>query len=387
MCKTPVNGPDGITFACRECDDCISARINDWADRAMAEKATSKETLVLTLTYRNQEDGTEPEGAKAFNYKHVQDFLKRVRDAYKQKYGKTGEIRYIVAGERGSQRDRVHWHMILFADRPISQLGDIRHPITRKILNAMPFGKKKRFIWRFWKHGHCNAFEPEMSGMRYVLKYCVKDQFNIVKSQGKGRETKAETHGASMFRMSKKPPIGQRYLERQIADWRERGVVPPQAVLRVEGVRGYWWPKKDQRTYLLEELHEINREHKEAHGKDCAGWTSLLASVLSQEKDWETLVYGKQEELEGDGEAFEQRIRETQQIRAKQQQATNIRDQCGSAKVCRKCWNGFTKETRREFREWYHGQAHPTGKVCNPFCTLNANGERGWAFGTARRAS
>lgn len=382
MCITPNIGPDGQIFACRTCNDCIKTRKNDWADRAMAEKATSKETLVLTLTYRNNPDGTQPDGAKAFRYKHVQDFLKRVRKAYTDKYGEVGEIRYIVAGERGSQRDRVHWHMILYADRPIKHLAEISHVNTGKVLKDMPLGKKRRFIWGFWDHGHCNAFEPELAGMHYVLKYCIKDAFNVVKAKGTARETKSETHGASMFRMSKKPPIGQRFLEKQVASWRERGVVPPSAQVNVPEMRGYWYPRGPQREYLLEQLHEINREYRELHGRDCAQWTSLLSSVVEREKDWETLIYGSMEEELEDGQAFEQRLRETQETRARAQRAAEIRTTCGGKKVCRRCWRGFTPETRQDFRRWYAKAEHERGKP-NPYCTRNAYGEISWAFGIA----
>src|SRR5690554_1488542 len=122
MCSNIIKHGD-VEFACRTCNECISARKNDWVARAMAEKAVSGETIAIELTYRNSLDGTLPDAAKAFKYRDVQLFLKRLRKAYTDEYRQAGEIRYIVVGERGSKRKRVHWHMVIFSDRPISTLG------------------------------------------------------------------------------------------------------------------------------------------------------------------------------------------------------------------------------------------------------------------------
>jgi hypothetical protein len=279
----------------------------------MAEKAYMKHAFLITLTYRNNENGTKPDGARTFVYRHVQLFLKRVRKAYNQKYDATGEISYIIAGERGSQKDRVHWHMVLFSKRPIDMLGEWtdhkQKPVTDwlgNIVNRPIIGKKKRCHWSFWEHGHVNVLRPDRKGMAYVVKYCLKDSFNVVNSKGTAREGKAENHGASYFRMSKKPPIGQRYLRQKLESWAERGVVPPELEITIPDYRGgYWYPKGKLRDWLLGGVREINEAIKAATGKDAAGWRPLLASVWNDEKDADNLLYSEPEPYlidEGKGE-------------------------------------------------------------------------------------
>lgn len=205
MCSQPQN-INGNQFACGHCNNCIAARKNDWIARAMAEKATSANTYSLELTYRNDVDGNAPDGARVFTFRHVQEFLKRVRSDYYRAYRKRGELRYLVVGERGSKRDRVHWHMILFSKRPLARLGSWRCPNTGKYVKPLPM--HERVLWNFWPHGHVHFGDPDQRGIGYALKYILKDQFALSKAKGTMRESKAERYAASMFRMSKNQPSG-----------------------------------------------------------------------------------------------------------------------------------------------------------------------------------
>lgn len=357
MCSDPITTIDNqtgeeLTFACRVCNDCLKARKNDWVARACAEKATTEgETLVFGLTYRNNEDGSQPDGAKVFVYKHVSDFLKRLRQAYHRMYKERGEVRFMVMGEKGSLNGRCHWHMILFATKPISCLGEWSDLKFNKIEGMR---LEEETIWSLWPHGMLKPQVPDQGGMAYVLKYLMKDQFNVVKSKGTMREHKAEVHGASYFRMSKHPPIGQVFLERYCDEFADLQTVPINLNVKVPDYTGYWYPKREQRRYLLERLHQINEDYRETHGRDCPTWSSLLQTVGDcNAKDWEILVYGKEQEDEDADqflvEEFEQRrdrIRHATQVNA-------IRSRCGGTRHCVRCRRGDPAQRRKRFRTWY----------------------------------
>ena len=393
MCTRPVTVSDPVeghtTFACRVCKECIDARRNDWVARCVAEKAVSGYTLPIDMTYRNNEDGSLPGAAKAFKYSDVSDFLKRLRQAYFRKYKVRDEIRFIVAGENGSDNDRVHWHMILYADKDLSALGKwsdfwfnpIKGPRTRRMDH-----------WTLWPHGHVMTKEASQEGIQYVLKYALKDQFNVVNSKGHAREAKAFNHASSKFNMSKYPPLGFRYLERKCDEWEEKLIVPIQLQIKPPGYNGFWWVKGKMREYLVERLYQINEKRKRLHGRDCPQWNTLLTSVVDGNKDWETLIYGP--ETQEYIEPFDRWKWQEELGHAE----VPIRKNCGGPNVCRKCFRGLGRETKEAHRNWYYGQqaeyvqdtTSPQGqnfdewwrakKQINPFCTLGDLQDRKDAF-------
>ncbi|CAD0186690.1 hypothetical protein RUESEDTHA_03600 [Ruegeria sp. THAF57] len=401
MCSNPQTANDDngnqLTFACRVCNDCITARKNDWIARGMAEMATSQQTLVINLTYRNNPDETLPDAAKAFRYSDVQRFLKHLRERYYDEYHTRNELRYVIAGERGSQKGRVHWHMIIWGDRPFKHLGQWRDEKFRSIPANRP-GKIPgtnvyyRDHWSFWPHGHVTTDEPTQGTLAYVLKYALKDQFNIVKSAGTMREAKAENHGASYFRMSKVPPIGFRWLEKRCDEWEAKEVVPVTLQLKVPEYSGYWWPKAKQREYLLQRLHIINQKRNEKYRRDCPQWDALLASVCDSEKDWEGLQYGQIEEEKDLFDKWEW------QNRLGEKHAPRIRERCGGALICRHCWHHQTRKERFAYWRWWQDQTaqyvtdttspeHQTFKqwyrakrAINPFCLQKDEPEQQSAF-------
>lgn len=294
MCSDPQSNSFAPTgkVACRKCNECITAYKNDWVARSMAEKATMGNALVLMLSYPNNPDGTLPDSARAFKYKDVQDFMKRLRKAYKAKYNATGEISYIVAGELGSKRKRVHWHMILFSKRSLHDLGEWT-TLKGKAMDGPKITEKGwNQHWSIWSdfHGYVCPQVPDQGGVAYVLKYAMKDQFNVVKSEGTARFTKSERHAAGMFRMSKQPAIGWRYLQEKIDDWDERGCVPTDLLVKIPGYSGYYWPKGKTREAALKALHDINHMIREEKGRDAPQWDALLHSVAARDADHSLLL-------------------------------------------------------------------------------------------------
>lgn len=180
MCISPSQLPDGTLVACRHCALCQRNRVDDLVGRCLAEADTATRAFSVTLTY----SGNGPETV-VLRYSDVQLFLKRLRkDGFK--------VRYICAGEYGSKSGRAHWHIVLFFYGKIPDVD----------LNT-------RFDWSYWPHGFSYFQSPDEGGMRYVLKYALKDQ---------------DKSGVRRLSMSKKPPLGYDFFMRLADDIVERGL-------------------------------------------------------------------------------------------------------------------------------------------------------------------
>ena len=204
MCITPIRLPTG-EVACRNCWQCRENRVNDLVGRCIAEARVATKTLAVTLTY----EGDTPSSAH-LNYADFQQFMKRLRRA-------GHKVRYIVAGEYGSQKGRAHWHAVLFFDEtdPETPKIDIvegweMEPENR--LKTLPEGVAKgytpkvcledRMFWTFWPDGFVYFEKAQYEGFRYLMKYVLK-QLDAPES--------VETNHLAM---SKKPPLGTEYLKK-----------------------------------------------------------------------------------------------------------------------------------------------------------------------------
>lgn len=367
MCNDLQQNDLGQTFACRKCDDCIKTRKADWVCRAMAETAMTHQTYGFTLTYRDDPLGGKPDGAKLFIYPHVQTFLKQLRESYFRQHQARGEIRFLCAGERGSKRDRVHWHMIIWAQRDFLDLGQWTDFVGRKTDGPRIDNKDALDHWSFWDHGTVDVIEPSQRGISYVVKYALKDQVNVVRSKGQKRLDHAERFSASHFMMSKKPAIGQSWIEAKLDSWRERLVVPTTLHLKVPNYSGYYWPRGKQRDALLAGLHDINELCNDQLGRDAAQWSALLDSVANSEKDWEGLIYGTQEPSTPRPEDV--RWEQGNEIAA----TRAIRRRCGGIAPCAACYRGLSEEKQANARTWAASRSASIAKE-RPFTGLDSEG-------------
>ena len=158
MCSEPIE-MNGQLVACRTCDDCLNTRKNTWVARCMAEKEISPNCFMVNLSYKDNPDGSKPISARVFNYRDIQLFLKSLRKVYKDKYAASGEIRFIACGERGSKGSkRLHWHLIIWSNHPITELGTWKEFHSRKPTDIPEMGI--RYSWSISDHGHCYFKEP-----------------------------------------------------------------------------------------------------------------------------------------------------------------------------------------------------------------------------------
>lgn len=304
MCSDPQE-KDGLAFACRRCDECIATRRHGWVARAMAEKSDWSHSACVTLTY--SDDTQESRDAAAmFCYAHVSDFLKRLRSASAREAKKAGwnfkpVIRFLCAGEQGDRNGRCHWHMIIYSNFDLALLGQfrLRGKLVSHRRDMITEGKRKRRLnWTLWPFGFMTLQEPDQSAMNYVLSYCLKDQFTEEKSRDTMRHAQAENFATGLFRMSKRPSIGENFLMRKMESLLEKGAVLPALQISVPGMEGYWQPTGGFRKRLLWCLHALNKRILWATGANAPQWPTLLASCSQFEADLEVLNGPKSEKID-----------------------------------------------------------------------------------------
>ena len=178
---------------CGKCLPCLKKRRSDWTLRLEHEYLESDSAYFVTLTYDNHNVPRTKEGYPTLYKKHVQDYIKRLRNSHvayvvrelglktrKEVKNVSKPIRYFAVGEYGSKTRRPHYHIILF---------------NMDIGNTNSLGTK-------WKYGHVDIGTVTGSSINYTTKYMFK-QFGQ-----KDKRIRPFTL------MSKKPIIGNSYLEK-----------------------------------------------------------------------------------------------------------------------------------------------------------------------------
>lgn len=293
----------GQIVGCNSCDSCVGRRVHSWCARCMMEKETMGHALVFALTYSEETEHSRM-AAKSFCYNDVQRLMWSIRRQVAHHYKRTAVVSFIAAGEKGERFSlRCHWHVVVFSEVDLTALGTWLAPwgqvkARREIITPAGVKPAWRRNWSLWPHGFVTVQEPDYGGMRYALAYALKDQFNVRNSEGTAREAKAETFGTGYLVMSKKPPIGARWVDIFVEQCREAGVVPPTRRLRVAGLEKPFWPTGLLADRLLTGLASVNADVVAATGKPATGWTSLLHEVKDSPKHLESLGMpdGKEEQ-------------------------------------------------------------------------------------------
>ena len=177
---------------CGKCLPCQKKRRSEWSLRLEHEYLFSESALFITLTYSDLNLPRTKEGYPTLNKKHVQDYIKRLRNENVKYVTKTLKcdkkdvknrsraIRYYAVGEYGTKTRRPHYHLILF---------------NMDVENIAPVKNQ-------WKYGMSDVGTVTSASINYVTKYMFK-QFN--------RKTDKRIPPFSL--MSKKPIIGHDYIQ------------------------------------------------------------------------------------------------------------------------------------------------------------------------------
>lgn len=315
MCSDPqtfISKTTGaeVVGACRICDECIAARRAGWVARAMAEKTQWQHALCVSLTYDDKAPGGY-DAARFFAYHDVRAFIQRVTAALRR-IDKALFVRFICAGEQGSRNGRCHWHLILYSDHDLRTLGTVSlgGQVLKDPESMMTVGKKKRRLhWSLWavnKYplGFVTFGDADQAGASYVVSYCLKDQFTSEKSMGKGREAKSEAFATGLFRQSKRPAIGEKWLWQKLQGLDEISAGLPNTNLKVPGLSWYWYPSGSMREKLLWGLLAINQRSIWAGRGEVPQWSGLLEACKDNPSDLEILNVAQKDDEREIGEAI-----------------------------------------------------------------------------------
>lgn len=176
MCVRPIQkrnkyGEIVVTAQCRKCEQCVKARKRSYTGKILAEMTTAYRTFFVTLTYAGGYDNVK---AYVINYKHFQNYLKKLRNA-------GYNPRYLAVGEFGGDKGRAHFHAMLFFQDS----------------NIPDWKLDERIECEFWEHGKVQYELPrsKQGSAAYIMDYLDKD--NLAKSQ---------------LKFSTRPMLGETYL-------------------------------------------------------------------------------------------------------------------------------------------------------------------------------
>jgi len=328
------------------------------------EKAVSPFTLIVTLTY--SEDTQESrDAARMFAYADVSAFMKRLNSAIRDQAKRDGKpylggVRFLAAGEQGDRRGRCHWHLVLFSSVDITLYGDffgypreqvgprrkVRLTDRRDLISEASEGSNaRRLNWSLWPQGFAVLQEADEGGMSYVLSYCLKDQFTYEKSHDTMRVLTSENFATGLFRMSKRPAIGERWLDAKAERLAHVGAVLPNLSLQVPEASGYYVPSGTFRDKLLWHLHAINQHVRNQTGRDAPQWSALLSSLgdngdpdLELTPDLEILLDVEKTEV-----PLEKILARKAAERSRAVAASETRGRCGGPYPCDDCLHGYSK--------------------------------------------
>lgn len=332
----------------------------DWVARALAEKTQHPHTFAITLTYGNDTQ-EQRDGAEFFRYSDIQLLLSRLRRHIAYNLGKTGTIRYLVAGEQGDRKKRCHWHMVLFSEVDLTTLGTYTAPwgdVTDREQIVSREGKPMRRRWSFWPHGFVVVQEPNEGGIKYALSYALKDQFAVDKAQWTGRESKSENLATGFFRMSKAPPIGWPYAKAFIDKIRETNSILPSLKIAIPDSKIQWYPRGAVRRLLLQAMRETNDKIAEQTGRNAPQWSTLISNLKDNPNDMEILLDVQEDE---DEEGVEEAIRKRQADYDERSKRRRVVRRCGSSAACTACLRGHS--TAKLADHGIEPYRHESGKV------------------------
>lgn len=269
---------DVMLIPCGQCIGCKIQKKQDWATRIeMEAKTWPKETVwFVTLTYDNEHiPGVNHETGEVVReamylrrknshdlavnmtlwYEDIQNFLKRLRKAYK------GQLRYFVAGEYGEKTGRPHYHMILFGYKPekletYSKVKPDEYMVDSRIT-------------RCWGMGIHNLINPTQGGYSYVAGYVTKKYDDETKEHIKNGLR------PPFAQMSRDPGLGFEYYQAHKEEIWQKGYIQLDNGKRASIPRYFQEMQRLEDPKVLWELKKRNQQKAIDKTKDMLGRTDV----------------------------------------------------------------------------------------------------------------
>lgn len=175
--RNPETGKRPITFRLSEgmpdrpivvrCGQCIGCRLEysrEWAVRCVHEASMWQRNCFVTLTF-NEEHCPKDKSLRVATF---QEFMKRLRERYRNHgKGRVG-IRHFGCGEYGSENLRPHYHVLLFNH----DFEDKWHFKTHK---GNPLYRSPE-LEELWQYGYSSVGALSFNSAAYVARYMLKKQ-------------------------------------------------------------------------------------------------------------------------------------------------------------------------------------------------------------------
>lgn len=192
LCRNPYVKA-GAAFPCGRCEPCSINRKRMWKQRIMLENLCHEHSAFVTLTYRD-EDLPRDDGIPVLRPKHLQDWLKRLRERIEFK------IRYYGVGEYGDKSDRPHYHIILFGFPTCLRGRTLRKPLSSEP-DAVACCSICELVSSSWGFGNVDLGTVTPDSAAYVADYTIKRMTSLDDVRLNGRTPE-------FCRMSLRPGIG-----------------------------------------------------------------------------------------------------------------------------------------------------------------------------------
>lgn len=172
-----------VDTPCGKCSECLKQRQNSWKLRMCEEAKNWSYVYFFTLTYREDAlplniDYDTGECWSTARKKHVQDWIKRMRERVSRLLGDRMEMKYFVCAEYGPKptgTKRPHYHGVILSNCSYNDF----FPSFQEWREM--YGRMEFKLVRPKKRGDSPAAANSRVA-NYVSKYCAKGEFNSRKS-------------------------------------------------------------------------------------------------------------------------------------------------------------------------------------------------------------
>lgn len=201
----PPVGTATMQLPCGKCIGCRKRRAKEWAVRAMHESKFHEFNSFITLTY--DDDHLPDDGS--LSPRDFTLFLKKFRKRMAWDpniYGK--RMRYLACGEYGDNTHRPHYHALMFG----VGFGD-KVAVGKELFDSST-------LRQIWGKGHVSVGSVTPRSCMYVASYSVK-KLGVSQYVSKDGVVLVDP----FLRVSTRPGIGMRWLEKYATDTRHGHVV------------------------------------------------------------------------------------------------------------------------------------------------------------------
>lgn len=203
LCRNPYINAAGAAFPCGQCKPCRLNRRRMWEHRIMLESFCHGDNAFITLTYKYVCFSND--GLPNLVPKHLQDWLKRLREAIAPK-----RIRFYGVGEYGDgvppdYVERPHFHVIIFGMPTCLRGRTLRLPESGTRARWADCCDMCRLVGSTWGLGDVDLGTCTSDSASYCAEYTVKKMTKHDDIRLLGRHPE-------FCRMSLRPGIGAEFM-------------------------------------------------------------------------------------------------------------------------------------------------------------------------------